>query len=187
MRKEYGRQQQYREVGDNSSQQGNCEDGVCTGSVEWWLHGEKQLWIPTSAAQNPWNYTLLSESSNDDNGAAGASSDSPIKKLSASNGWCDLRRFGLSGVSAHGEAASADKMDAANYVNNAFKTLSGEGGYKQVFNIDWTGFGTNAVSYLSHERRSHSPLDSRPMKNGWHYSCVGMRRDLWLSQALFIY
>lgn len=79
MRKEYERQQQYREVGDNSSQQGNCEDGVCTGSVEWWLHGEKWLWIPTSAAQNPWNYTLVSESSNDDNGEAGASSDSPIK------------------------------------------------------------------------------------------------------------
>uniref|UniRef100_A0A3B3TJJ8 DDE-1 domain-containing protein n=1 Tax=Poecilia latipinna TaxID=48699 RepID=A0A3B3TJJ8_9TELE len=61
----------------------------------------------------------------------------------ASKGWFDKfqKRFGLKSVSLHGEAASADTDGVEEYVNNKFKAIIEEGGYKpeQVFNMDETG------------------------------------------------
>uniref|UniRef100_UPI00358E5639 tigger transposable element-derived protein 1-like n=1 Tax=Myxine glutinosa TaxID=7769 RepID=UPI00358E5639 len=85
------------------------------------------------------------EEDEDDNAEAGPSSASPTKQttFSASKGWFDKfqKRFGLRSVLLHGEAASADKAGAEEYVNNTFKTLIEEGGYRpeQVFNMDETG------------------------------------------------
>uniref|UniRef100_UPI00358EE15A tigger transposable element-derived protein 1-like n=1 Tax=Myxine glutinosa TaxID=7769 RepID=UPI00358EE15A len=85
------------------------------------------------------------EEDEDDNAEAGPSSASPTKQttFSASKGWFDKfqKRFGLRSVPLHGEAASADKAGAEEYVNNTFKTLIEEGGYRpeQVFNMDETG------------------------------------------------
>ena len=58
----------------------------------------------------------------DDDAEAGPSSASPTKQtpFSASKGWFDKfqKRFGLRSVPLHGEAASADKAGAEEYVNN---------------------------------------------------------------------
>lgn len=63
--------------------------------------------------------------------------------FNASKGWFEKfqKRFGLKNVSLHGEAASADTAGAEAYVNNKFKVIIEEGGYKpeQVFNMDETG------------------------------------------------
>ncbi|XP_029640401.1 tigger transposable element-derived protein 1-like [Octopus sinensis] len=72
----------------------------------------------------------------------GTSSDSQPKKhpFSASKGWFVKfqKHFGLKSVSLHGEAASADKSATETYVNETFKKIISEGGYKpeQVFNMD---------------------------------------------------
>uniref|UniRef100_UPI00358E0465 tigger transposable element-derived protein 1-like n=1 Tax=Myxine glutinosa TaxID=7769 RepID=UPI00358E0465 len=85
------------------------------------------------------------EEDEDDNAEAGPSSASPTKQttFSASKGWFDKfqKRFGLRSVPLHGRAASEDKAGAEEYVNNTFKTLIEEGGYRpeQVFNMDETG------------------------------------------------
>ncbi|XP_060765555.1 tigger transposable element-derived protein 1-like [Neoarius graeffei] len=63
--------------------------------------------------------------------------------FNASKGWFEKfqKRFGLKNVSLHGEAASANTAGAEAYVNNRFKAIIEEGGYKpeQVFNMDETG------------------------------------------------
>ncbi|XP_028658970.1 tigger transposable element-derived protein 1-like [Erpetoichthys calabaricus] len=75
----------------------------------------------------------------------GTSSDSPRKKrqFSASKGWFAKfqKRYGLKSVSLQGEAASADTIAAETYVNETFKKITSEGGYRpeQVFNMDETG------------------------------------------------
>uniref|UniRef100_A0A3B3TIL2 DDE-1 domain-containing protein n=1 Tax=Poecilia latipinna TaxID=48699 RepID=A0A3B3TIL2_9TELE len=75
----------------------------------------------------------------------GPSSASPTgtTPFIASKGWFDKfqKRFGLKSVSLHGEAASADTDGVEEYVNNKFKAIIEEGGYKpeQVFNMDETG------------------------------------------------
>lgn len=73
------------------------------------------------------------------------STASPTKptEFTASKGWFDKfqRRFNLKSVSLHGEAGSADKPAAEEYVKETFKTIIEEGGYshEQVFNMDETG------------------------------------------------
>ncbi|XP_063599692.1 tigger transposable element-derived protein 1-like [Penaeus indicus] len=63
--------------------------------------------------------------------------------FNASKGWFDKfrERFGLKSVSLHGEAASEDTAGAKEYVNNKFKAIIEEGGYKpeQVFSMDEKG------------------------------------------------
>uniref|UniRef100_A0AAQ6AN34 HTH CENPB-type domain-containing protein n=1 Tax=Amphiprion ocellaris TaxID=80972 RepID=A0AAQ6AN34_AMPOC len=76
---------------------------------------------------------------------AGPLSASPTRPTlyNASKGWFDKfqKRFGLKSVSLHGEAASADRAGAAEYVNDTFKTTIEEGEYKpeQVFNMGEMG------------------------------------------------
>uniref|UniRef100_A0A087XHE0 DDE-1 domain-containing protein n=1 Tax=Poecilia formosa TaxID=48698 RepID=A0A087XHE0_POEFO len=80
-----------------------------------------------------------------DDAEPGPSSASPTgtTPFIASKGWFDKfhKRFGLKSVSLHGEAASADTDGVEEYVNNKFKAIIEEGGYKpeQVFNMDETG------------------------------------------------
>ncbi|XP_060638038.2 chromobox protein homolog 3 isoform X1 [Anolis sagrei] len=80
-----------------------------------------------------------------DEARASTSTGSPTKAgtFTASKGWFDKfqKRCGLKSVSLHGEAASADKAGAEDYVNNTFKEIIKEGGYlpEQVFNMDETG------------------------------------------------
>ncbi|XP_051784731.1 tigger transposable element-derived protein 1-like [Erpetoichthys calabaricus] len=75
----------------------------------------------------------------------GTSSDSPRKKwqFSASKGWFAKfqKRYGLKSVSLQGEAASADTIAAETYVNETFKKIISEGGYRpeKVFNMNETG------------------------------------------------
>ena len=63
--------------------------------------------------------------------------------FNASKGWFEnfKKRFGLKNVSLHGEMASANTAEAEAFVNNKFKAIIEEGGYKpeQVFNMDETG------------------------------------------------
>uniref|UniRef100_A0A671XX33 DDE-1 domain-containing protein n=1 Tax=Sparus aurata TaxID=8175 RepID=A0A671XX33_SPAAU len=63
--------------------------------------------------------------------------------FNASKGWSEKfqKPFGLKSVSLQGEATSADTAGAEAYVNNKFKVIIEEGGYKpeQVFNMDVTG------------------------------------------------
>ncbi|XP_013360806.1 PREDICTED: tigger transposable element-derived protein 1-like isoform X2 [Chinchilla lanigera] len=80
----------------------------------------------------------------DEDTEVGPSSTSPTRPtpFSASKGWFDKfqRRFGLKSISLHGEAALMDKTRAKEYVNDMFKSIIEEGGYKpeQVFNMDET-------------------------------------------------
>ncbi|XP_071328990.1 tigger transposable element-derived protein 1-like [Trachinotus anak] len=63
--------------------------------------------------------------------------------FNASKGWFEKfkKRFGLKNVSLHGEIASANTAGAEAFINNKFKAIIEEGGYKpeQVFNMDETG------------------------------------------------
>uniref|UniRef100_H9GPB4 HTH CENPB-type domain-containing protein n=1 Tax=Anolis carolinensis TaxID=28377 RepID=H9GPB4_ANOCA len=73
------------------------------------------------------------------------STDFPTEsgKFAASKGWFHTfqKHYGLKSVCLHGEAASADKAAAEDYVNNTFKEILKEGGYQseQVFNMHETG------------------------------------------------
>ncbi|KAL2098487.1 hypothetical protein ACEWY4_004967 [Coilia grayii] len=71
-----------------------------------------------------------------------SASNAEPSPFNASKGWFDnfQKRFGLKSVFLHGEAASADTAGAVAYVNNKFKAIIQEGGYKpeQVFNMDET-------------------------------------------------
>lgn len=64
-------------------------------------------------------------------------------RFNASKGWFEKfqKRFGLKNVILHGEAASVNTTGAEAYVNNKFKAIIEEGGYKpeQVFSMDETG------------------------------------------------
>uniref|UniRef100_UPI0035901482 tigger transposable element-derived protein 1-like n=1 Tax=Myxine glutinosa TaxID=7769 RepID=UPI0035901482 len=89
-------------------------------------------------------YAKFAEGAGDDDPESEPSTASPTKptKFNASKGWFEKfqKRFKLKSVVLHGEAASADKAAAEGYVNETFRTIIEEGGYKpeQVFNMDET-------------------------------------------------
>ncbi|XP_062844657.1 tigger transposable element-derived protein 1-like [Trichomycterus rosablanca] len=80
----------------------------------------------------------------DDDPQPGTSAEPPSKRseFTASKGWFEKfkKRFNLASVNLHGEAASADKVEAEKYVADTFKAIIEEGGYRpeQVFNMDET-------------------------------------------------
>uniref|UniRef100_A0A3B5PS70 DDE-1 domain-containing protein n=1 Tax=Xiphophorus maculatus TaxID=8083 RepID=A0A3B5PS70_XIPMA len=71
-----------------------------------------------------------------------SAADKVPSAFNASKGWFEKfkKRFGLKNVCLHGEMASADTAEAEAFVNNKFKAIIEEGGYKpeQVFNMDET-------------------------------------------------
>ncbi|XP_062821287.1 tigger transposable element-derived protein 1-like [Anolis carolinensis] len=87
------------------------------------------------------------EEDDDEDDEAGTSTltGSPTEsgKFAASKGWFHTfqKHYGLKSVGLYGEAASADKAAAEDYVNNTFKEILKEGGYRpeQVFNMHETG------------------------------------------------
>uniref|UniRef100_UPI003590093E tigger transposable element-derived protein 1-like n=1 Tax=Myxine glutinosa TaxID=7769 RepID=UPI003590093E len=89
-------------------------------------------------------YAKFAEGAGDDDPESEPSTASPTKptKFNASKGWFEKfqKRFKRKSVVLHGEAASADKAAAEGYVNETFRTIIEEGGYKpeQVFNMDET-------------------------------------------------
>uniref|UniRef100_A0A3Q1B5X2 DDE-1 domain-containing protein n=1 Tax=Amphiprion ocellaris TaxID=80972 RepID=A0A3Q1B5X2_AMPOC len=79
----------------------------------------------------------------EDFGPSTSADHAVTSRFNASKGWFQKfqKRFGLKNVLLHGEAASANTAGAEAYVNNKFKAIIEEGGYKpeQVFNMDETG------------------------------------------------
>uniref|UniRef100_A0A3P8SMD9 HTH CENPB-type domain-containing protein n=1 Tax=Amphiprion percula TaxID=161767 RepID=A0A3P8SMD9_AMPPE len=115
---------------------------------------------------------------------AGPLSASPTRPTlyNASKGWFDKfqKRFGLKSVSLHGEAASADRAGAAEYVNDTFKTTIEEGEYKpeQVFNMGEMAPGFkaqkdrvtliirgNAVGFMIKPGLIYKSINPRALKN----------------------
>ena len=91
-------------------------------------------------------YENFAVSDGEDGASAGPSAsaaETVPRAFNASKGWFEKfkKRFGLKNVCLHGEIASADTAEAEAFVNNKFKAIIEEGGYKpeQVFNMDETG------------------------------------------------
>lgn len=82
------------------------------------------------------------------------------RSFNASKGWFEKFQKRLSPVSLHGEAASADTAGAEEYVNDKFKAIIEERGYKpeQDFNMEMRLIlEKNALSHFYHARRSKGP------------------------------